>query len=68
MPGASEAGGDKHRANVHACFLEYRRIDEHDVGHGEKGREPGAELGRDVRAFRRQCEEAVERVWSRYCR
>ena len=57
-------GGDL----FHACFLKDRRVDEHDVGHGEKGREPGAELGRDVRALRRQCEEAVERVRSRYCR
>jgi hypothetical protein len=48
--GRGEAGGDEHRANVHAGFLQDRRVDEHDVGHGEEGREPGAELGRDSRA------------------
>jgi hypothetical protein len=45
-----EAGGDEHRANVHAGLLQDRRIDEHDVGHGEEGREPSTELGRDARA------------------
>ena len=34
-----EAGGDEHRAMIHAGFLENCRVDEHDVGHGEEGRE-----------------------------
>ena len=51
-------GGDL----FHACFLKDPRVNEHDVGHGEKGRERGAELGRDVRALRRQSEKGVERA------
>ena len=35
-----EAGGDEHRAMIHAGLLEDRRVDEHDVGHGEEVARP----------------------------
>ena len=60
-----KAGGDEHRAMIHASLLEDRRVDEHDVGHSEEGREPGAELGPDRRSGRREAEEAVERALRR---
>jgi hypothetical protein len=47
---AARQVANEHRANVHAGLLQDRRIDEHDVGHGEEGREPSTELGRDARA------------------
>jgi hypothetical protein len=56
-----EAGGDEHRTMVHAGLFEDRRVDKHDVGHGEEGGEPGAKLGRQGRARRRKAEDAVER-------
>jgi hypothetical protein len=45
-----EAGGDEDRAMIHPRLLEDRGVDEHDVGHGEEGGEPGAKLGSDARA------------------
>ena len=56
-----EAGRDEHRAMVHAGLLQDRRVDEHDVGHGEEGGEAGAELGGDIGAGRREAEIAIER-------
>ena len=40
-----KAGRDEHGAVVHAGLLQDRRVDEHDVGHGQEGGEAGAELG-----------------------
>ena len=60
-----EAGGDEHRAMIHAGLLEDRRVDEHDVGHGEEGGEAGPELGRHARCLRRsgrRCGRACPRA------
>ena len=65
MQGASrggEAGGDEHGAMIHPGFLQDRRVDEHDVGHGEKGGEAGTELGCHARAGGGEAEKPVERA------
>ena len=56
-----KTSGDEHRAMVHPGALEDRGVDEHDVGHGEEGRDPGAKLGRDARSRPRQAEKPIER-------
>jgi len=48
--GGGEAGGDEHGAVVHPGFFQDRRVDEHDVGHGQEGGETGAKLGADARS------------------
>ena len=47
---------------VHAGLLQDRRIDEHDVGHGEEGGEAGAELGADGSASFGEAKETVEEI------
>jgi hypothetical protein len=51
-----KAGRYEHRADIHARFLRIAGLT-NMIGHGEKGREPGAEFGRDARALRQQHEE-----------
>ncbi|MNG07150.1 hypothetical protein D3C84_904390 [compost metagenome] len=43
--GRGQAGGDEHGALVHAGFAEDRRIDEEDIGHGQKGSDTGQDFG-----------------------
>ena len=51
-----EAGGDEHRAPVHAGLGEDRRVDEGDVDHRHVGRQAGEQLGPDGRAVLLQLE------------
>ena len=43
--GRCQAGGDEHRALVHAGLAEDARVDEEDVGHGQEGGDPRQDLG-----------------------
>ena len=45
------AGGDEHRARVHARLAEDRRIDEHDIDHGQERGQTGDEFGLDIGAL-----------------
>ena len=57
------AGRDEYRALVHARAGEDLRVDEHDIDHGEEGRDAGDELGADIGAVLGQAEIAIEK-WS----
>ncbi|MNZ81066.1 hypothetical protein D3C78_997230 [compost metagenome] len=46
--GSCQTGGDKHRALVHAGLAEDARVDEQNVGHGQKGRDARQNLGPHV--------------------
>ncbi|MDT4862621.1 hypothetical protein FQZ97_972860 [compost metagenome] len=46
--GRRQAGGNEHRALVHAGFGEHVGVDEEDVGHGQEG----GETGEDLAAYR----------------
>ena len=46
-----DAGGDEHRALVHAGLAQDRRVDEHDVDHGQERGQAGDEFGADVGAL-----------------
>ena len=43
--GCRQAGGDEHRAVVHAGLGEDARVDEEDVGHRQEGGDAGQDLG-----------------------
>jgi hypothetical protein len=58
-----KAGRDEHRADIHARFLQDRQIDEHDVGHGEEGREPGVEFA----AMLVPCANSTKKRSSAFC-
>src|SRR5579864_7418742 len=55
-----DAGGDEHRALVHAGIAEDLRIDEDDVDHRQEGGQPGDEFGAQVAARFAQAEQTVE--------
>ena len=46
--GRRQAGGDKHRALVHAGLAEDARVHEQDVGHGQEGGDPRENLGAHI--------------------
>ncbi|MNK89175.1 hypothetical protein D3C87_1091750 [compost metagenome] len=46
--GGGQTGGDEHRALVHAGLAEDARVDEQNVGHGQKGRDARQNLGPHV--------------------
>ena len=54
------AGGDEHRALVHAGIAENLRIDEDDVDHRQERGQAGDEFGADVAARLVQAEQAIE--------
>jgi hypothetical protein len=56
-----DAGGDEHRALVHARIAQDLRVDEDDVDHGEESRNPGDELGTHIAAALAQAEIAIEK-------
>ena len=58
--GRRNAGGNKHRAEVHAGFGQGERVDDDDVAHGEKGGETGQNLGADGSFVLRQAKKALE--------
>jgi hypothetical protein len=55
-----DAGRDEHRAFVHARICQDLRVDENDVDHGEKSREPGKEFRAHVGAMGRKPEIAIQ--------
>lgn len=66
-----KAGGGEHRAFIHAGKQlgliedfagEHRRLDEDDVGHRQKGGQPGEQFGADGGAVFTQVENAFEHV------
>jgi hypothetical protein len=57
------AGRDEHRAGVHAGLAQDRRVDEHDVDHREKRRQPGDEFDADTGALLLQAKITVEHAF-----
>ncbi len=55
------AGGDEHRAGVHAGLAEDRWVDEDDVDHRQERGQAGDEFGADVGALRLEAEIALQR-------
>jgi hypothetical protein len=56
-----DAGRYEYRAFVHSRVAEDLRVDEHDVDHGEKGRDAGDELGAYVGAAFGETEIAINK-------
>src|SRR5919204_488584 len=59
--GGGDAGGDEHRALVHARAAEDLRIHKHDVDHGEKGRDAGEKFRANVGPALMQAEIALDK-------
>ena len=55
-----EAGGRSHGSQRHPGGGQNRRVDEHDVGHGQKGGDAGQNLGAPVGAEAREFKVAFE--------
>ena len=60
---AGEAGGEagrrRDRRDGHAGLAQDRRIDQHDIGHGQEGGDAGEDLGAQVAAPRAEARSAV---------
>jgi hypothetical protein len=60
--GRGQAGGDEHRALVHARLAEDARVDEEDVGHGQEGGQAGKQLGAHVAVVSLELEKSFQHV------
>ena len=56
----NQAGGDKHRAGVHASDAKNLRVNENDVDHRQEGRETGDHFGTCRRAVLAQLKHALQ--------